>query len=174
MFYLYLIFRSWYEFESYIKESCEDLNNIRASYLDDTNKHFFVAEIGEGDKRKIVGCIGLGPMREDPQKICQVFRLVVSPEQRRLKVGTQLLSTLENYAVSKGFVEVRMIANNLLPDVHCFYMKNGYDVLYTTQRGLMRGDLIAYRKWLVPVERLSPKHYVVQESESRNLTEGQI
>lgn len=153
-----LFVRSKYELEMYIKYSCKDLVDIYANYIADKSRHFWVAEFDPnyGLKKsssaplpkKIIGCIGLVPVREDPQRICQVYRLVVDPNQRRLKVGTHLLNALEDYTRKNNpsCSEVRMIANNLNPSTHYFYLRNGYHVLQYIQRNLMRGDLIAYRK----------------------------
>uniref|UniRef100_A0A0G4FKC1 N-acetyltransferase domain-containing protein n=1 Tax=Chromera velia CCMP2878 TaxID=1169474 RepID=A0A0G4FKC1_9ALVE len=184
IFHVYLLLRSWWEFESYIRESSDELNDIHAQYLSQPRKHFWIAELNpskekgagkRGDRERkgpvsrrekkpeetagaspppppprgtIVGCVGVAPMREDPERLCQVYRLVVAPHIRRLHVGSYLLDTVHGWAEKHGFSESRMIANNLLPYIHFFYRKNGYEVLYTAQRALMRGDLIAYRKVL--------------------------
>lgn len=160
-FYCYLLFRSWWEYESYIKHDCDDLKDIQRTYMEDSSKQFWVAEMPENigqrpakatgnppiaGKKRIAGCIAYGPSKDDPSKVGKILRLVVSEKARRYGVGSQLLEVLEEMARQRGNREVRMNTTNLFPEVLYFYKKNGYEVLHSTRRGLMRGDLICYRK----------------------------
>eukprot|EP01070_Trichotokara_eunicae_P003874 Trichotokara_eunicae@DN3621_c0_g1_i4.p1 len=76
------------------------------------------------------------------------MRLVVSQKYRRHRIGSRLLIQLEQHAVERGYEEVRMYTNNLNTTHIKFIRQHGYDMVNLVTRGLMRGDLIQWKKCL--------------------------
>ncbi|KAF8819121.1 acetyltransferase, GnaT family protein [Cardiosporidium cionae] len=111
--------------------------------------HFFKRR-QTSSTRKIVGCIGLAPYKEDPT-IAHLVRLVVSLESRRMRVGSRLLKQLENFAIETGYRELRLYTNNLNPSALRFARQSGFNLIQMFPRGLMRGDLITWQKNLLPI-----------------------
>lgn len=173
LFNLYLFLKSRYEMEQYIRRDCQDLRDVRATYLnpahDDVHCHFWVAEVrknkatpsspstnGKSDSSAketstLVGCIGLVPSRENPS-VAKLVRLVVEGSNRRMRIGSRLLLQLEHYAREVGYESVRIYTNTLNPSHMKFVRQHGYTIVQTIRRGLMRGDLVTWHKSLNPVD----------------------
>eukprot|EP01071_Lankesteria_metandrocarpae_P012116 Lankesteria_metandrocarpae@DN5494_c0_g1_i1.p1 len=152
MFTAYLFARAYVEMECYIRQHCPDLRDVATSYLSDPKGHFWVAEADCGDgsngKSEILGCIGLLPYRGN-ESVGQLMRLVVGTKSRRQRVGSRLLAQLENFAIAKGYSEISLFTNNLNTSHMMFVRLHGFETLQIVRRGLMRGDLIQWRKFLV-------------------------
>ncbi|KAF7459207.1 acetyltransferase, GNAT family protein [Cryptosporidium felis] len=93
----------------------------------------------------LVGCVGLAPYRDDP-KIGRLVRLVVGVESRRMRIGTRLLAQMENFAKEYGYKEIHLYTNNLSTSPIKFISQHGYQLVQVISRGLMRGDLLLWRK----------------------------
>ncbi|KAF8820726.1 acetyltransferase, GnaT family protein [Cardiosporidium cionae] len=109
---------------------------------------YFFKRKQTSSSRKIVGCIGLAPYKEDPT-IAHLVRLVVSLESRRMRIGSRLLKQLENFASEAGYRELRLYTNNLNPSALRFVRQSGFNLIQMFPRGLMRGDLITWQKNLL-------------------------
>ncbi|EEA07296.1 acetyltransferase, GNAT family protein [Cryptosporidium muris RN66] len=174
LYIIYLIGRSRWEVESYIR-NCTDLRNVHEMYMISPGYHFWVAELvkrplkkrrsfaneqnttkslnkEENDDKQtikpesiIVGCLGLAPYRDDP-KIARLLRLVVGVESRRMRIGTRLLAQMENFAKEYGYREIHLYTNNLSTSPIKFIGQHGYQLVQVISRGLMRGDLLLWRK----------------------------
>lgn len=99
----------------------------------------------EGCESILVGCVGLAPYRDDP-KIGRLVRLVVGVESRRMRIGTRLLAQMENFAKDFGYKEIHLYTNNLSTSPIKFISQHGYQLVQVISRGLMRGDLLLWRK----------------------------
>eukprot|EP01054_Gregarina_sp_Poly1_P008199 Gregarina_sp_Poly_1__8198@NODE_475_length_8096_cov_496_560966_g384_i0_p3_GENE_NODE_475_length_8096_cov_496_560966_g384_i0NODE_475_length_8096_cov_496_560966_g384_i0_p3_ORF_typecomplete_len297_score46_80Acetyltransf_1/PF00583_25/8e12Acetyltransf_10/PF13673_7/2_5e03Acetyltransf_10/PF13673_7/2_1e09Acetyltransf_4/PF13420_7/8_2e07Acetyltransf_7/PF13508_7/0_00046Acetyltransf_3/PF13302_7/0_027PanZ/PF12568_8/2e03PanZ/PF12568_8/0_062GNAT_acetyltr_2/PF13718_6/0_034Acetyltransf_9/PF13527_7/0_11_NODE_475_le len=171
-FNLYLFLKSRFEMEQYIRRDCQDLRDVRGTYLtEDALCHFWVAEVrkkvgqqpptsppsttANGGNTKetstLVGCIGLVPSRENPS-VAKLVRLVVEGSNRRMRIGSRLLLQLEHYARDVGYESVRIYTNTLNPSHMKFVRQHGYTIVQTIRRGLMRGDLVTWHKSLSPVD----------------------
>ncbi|EDO08345.1 Acetyltransferase (GNAT) family protein [Babesia bovis T2Bo] len=112
------------------------------------------------EENEILGCIGIMPYRNQPN-VAQMVRLVVSKKCRNMKVGSQMLNHLENFAMGFGYSEIRVYTNNLNTAYLQFLKQNGFVIRQIVRRGLMRGDLIIWNK------TLSQPNDVVTEIPSR-------
>lgn len=157
LFNLYLFLKSRWEMEQYITKDCLDLWDISKTYMTTTTQVaaapscFWVAEVrtnaDEKSEPQLVGCIGLAPSRENPG-VAKLVRLVVDGSHRRMRIGSRLLLQLENYARTTNYTSVRIYTNTLNPSHMKFVRQHGYTNIQTIRRGLMRGDLVMWHKFL--------------------------
>ncbi|ORM40091.1 Tetratricopeptide repeat protein 4 -like protein [Babesia sp. Xinjiang] len=115
-------------------------------------------------ENEILGCIGIAPYR-NKSTIAQMVRLVVSKKCRNMKVGSQLLNHLENFAIGFGYTEIRVYTNNLNTAYLQFLKMNGFVIRQIVRRGLMRGDLIIWNKVLSQPE----EDLLITESASQGI-----
>ncbi|SBS97419.1 N-acetyltransferase [Plasmodium ovale curtisi] len=97
--------------------------------------------------RKIVGCVGIVPFKGD-NSIAQLVRMVVKKDNRRMRIGSRLLTQLENFAHEQNYQELKVFTNNLNTDSLYFVKQNGFNLSQIVRRGLMRGDLLIWSKIL--------------------------
>ncbi|EUD71086.1 hypothetical protein YYG_03719 [Plasmodium vinckei petteri] len=97
--------------------------------------------------RKIIGCVGIIPYKGD-NSIAQLVRMVVKKDNRRMRIGSRLLTQLENFAHEHNYQELKVFTNNLNTDSLYFVKQNGFDLSQIVRRGLMRGDLLIWSKIL--------------------------
>lgn len=120
-------------------ENDVDENNSKNVECDDNSNKV------ENSDSILVGCVGLAPYRDDP-KIGRLVRLVVGIESRRMRIGTRLLAQMENFAKDFGYKEIHLYTNNLSTSPIKFISQHGYQLVQVISRGLMRGDLLLWRK----------------------------
>eukprot|EP00923_Selenidium_pygospionis_P023741 GHVN01041326.1.p1 GENE.GHVN01041326.1~~GHVN01041326.1.p1 ORF type:complete len:339 (-),score=23.90 GHVN01041326.1:143-1159(-) len=150
---LYIFGRAHWELESYLRKECRDMHDINNAYMEDEKSHIWVAEESYKDKQshreasRLLGCVGVTPYKGD-HSIAQLVRLVVSQESRRMRMGSRLANQVEDFALRKGYREVRTYTNNLNPSATKFLRQAGYEQVQVMKRGLMRGDLFLWRKIL--------------------------
>ncbi|KAK6589172.1 hypothetical protein RS030_223489 [Cryptosporidium xiaoi] len=121
---------------------------IENSELNENNSKSFENEENSNKSENdsiLVGCVGLAPYRDDP-KIGRLVRLVVGVESRRMRIGTRLLAHMENFAKDFGYKEIHLYTNNLSTSPIKFISQHGYQLVQVISRGLMRGDLLLWRK----------------------------
>eukprot|EP00917_Polyrhabdina_sp_WS-2016_P030891 GHVP01065806.1.p1 GENE.GHVP01065806.1~~GHVP01065806.1.p1 ORF type:complete len:246 (+),score=21.75 GHVP01065806.1:31-738(+) len=145
LFLAYIFARARIEMELYIRRDCSDLEDIQSKYLNKEKSKFWVAE--DERNNSLIGCAGVAPSKHDPH-IAQLIRLVVHSKCRRKRVGSRLLAQLESFSKQQGFKEVRLYTNNLNAHPLQFVKQQGYRVEKIVRRGLMRGDLLTWRKSL--------------------------
>ncbi|CRG95874.1 N-acetyltransferase, putative [Plasmodium gallinaceum] len=97
--------------------------------------------------KKIVGCVGIVPFKGD-NSIAQLVRMVVKKDNRRMRIGSRLLTQLENFAHEQNYQELKVFTNNLNTDSLYFVKQNGFNLSQIVRRGLMRGDLLIWSKIL--------------------------
>ncbi|SPJ12748.1 N-acetyltransferase, putative [Plasmodium sp. DRC-Itaito] len=97
--------------------------------------------------KKIVGCVGIVPFKGD-NTIAQLVRMVVKKDNRRMRIGSRLLTQLENFAHEQNYNELKVFTNNLNTDSLYFVKQNGFNLSQIVRRGLMRGDLLIWSKIL--------------------------
>ncbi|KJP88981.1 hypothetical protein AK88_01273 [Plasmodium fragile] len=122
--------------------------------LNEIRKNIFRSKTNDDDdsttrfvNRKIVGCVGIVPFKGD-NSIAQLVRMVVKKDNRRMRIGSRLLTQLENFAHEQNYQELKVFTNNLNTDSLYFVKQNGFNLSQIVRRGLMRGDLLIWSKIL--------------------------
>ncbi|KMZ83665.1 N-acetyltransferase [Plasmodium vivax Brazil I] len=122
--------------------------------LNEIRKNIFQSKTNDDDdstfrfvNRKIVGCVGIVPFKGD-NSIAQLVRMVVKKDNRRMRIGSRLLTQLENFAHEQNYQELKVFTNNLNTDSLYFVKQNGFNLSQIVRRGLMRGDLLIWSKIL--------------------------
>lgn len=102
----------------------EAMRNRLAAILADPNYSTFVAERGTD----IVGVAGaaLDWYYEKDGQYCRILVLAVSSSARGMSIGSQLVRTIERWAVGKGAREVFVNSGVHRKDAHRFYERCGY------------------------------------------------
>ncbi|EUD66503.1 hypothetical protein C922_03137 [Plasmodium inui San Antonio 1] len=122
-----------------LNEIRKNIFHSRTNDDDDSNFRFV--------NRKIVGCVGIVPFKGD-NSIAQLVRMVVKKDNRRMRIGSRLLTQLENFAHEQNYQELKVFTNNLNTDSLYFVKQNGFNLSQIVRRGLMRGDLLIWSKIL--------------------------
>lgn len=122
--------------------------------LNDLRRNIFDGKLNDDEdinykfvNRKIIGCVGIIPYKGD-NSIAQLVRMVVKKDNRRMRIGSRLLTQLENFAHEHNYQELKVFTNNLNTDSLYFVKQNGFDLSQIVRRGLMRGDLLIWSKIL--------------------------
>ncbi|ANQ06390.1 N-acetyltransferase [Plasmodium coatneyi] len=122
--------------------------------LNEIGKNIFRSKTNDDDdstfrfvNKKIVGCVGIVPFKGD-NSIAQLVRMVVKKDNRRMRIGSRLLTQLENFAHEQNYQELKVFTNNLNTDSLYFVKQNGFNLSQIVRRGLMRGDLLIWSKIL--------------------------
>ncbi|CDU16996.1 N-acetyltransferase, GNAT family, putative [Plasmodium yoelii] len=122
--------------------------------LNDLRRNIFDSKLNDDEdinykfmNRKIIGCVGIIPYKGD-NSIAQLVRMVVKKDNRRMRIGSRLLTQLENFAHEHNYQELKVFTNNLNTDSLYFVKQNGFDLSQIVRRGLMRGDLLIWSKIL--------------------------
>ncbi|GAW82866.1 N-acetyltransferase [Plasmodium gonderi] len=122
-----------------LNEIRKNIFNRKTNDDDDSNFRFMT--------KKIVGCVGIVPFKGD-NSIAQLVRMVVKKDNRRMRIGSRLLTQLENFAHEQNYQELKVFTNNLNTDSLYFVKQNGFNLSQIVRRGLMRGDLLIWSKIL--------------------------
>lgn len=86
----------------------------------DSIKHAVVAFENE----KTLGC---GAIRHFDKKTIEIKRMYVTPESRGKGIATQILSNLEDWARSLGYLYAVLETGEKYPEAISLYTKNGYE-----------------------------------------------
>lgn len=97
-----------------------DLHNISQSYRGET---FLVAE----HRGIIIGCGALITENREAG-YGRIVRMSVKKENRRQKIGQQLLHQLESIAQHRDFKKIVLETTTTWSDVITFYLANGYQI----------------------------------------------
>src|SRR4051812_49024095 len=112
--------------QKYIDKSvAEDLSHIEDVYLSTTTPrkgNFWVVR-REGGSSEVLGMVGLQCLNEDE---CELRRMSVSPNARRMRIGSSLVNKLLSFAKEQGYKKCvlstleRMTAGRRLYESHGF------------------------------------------------------
>lgn len=80
-------------------------------------------------KNQVAGFIGLLtlPVYEHTRPIGWILALCISPEHRRMGIGTALIKEAEAFYRSQGVTDVRLHSGIQRDEAHEFYEKMGFD-----------------------------------------------
>lgn len=92
-----------------------------AEYLNGTGA-FWLAESGG----QVIGCVALRSLPEVAPKACEVKRLYVRPEHRKIGAARALMDAAEAYARSAGYEAIYLDTFEDLADAVRFYERRGY------------------------------------------------
>ncbi|CCF75401.1 hypothetical protein BmR1_04g06015 [Babesia microti strain RI] len=114
---------------------------------DESHIHSMIKNDINCEESNVLGCVGIAPYRGS-NEVAQMVRLVVKRGCRRMRVGSRLLMQVEMYAREVGYKEIRIYTNNLNTEYMQFVKQNGYELFQIVRRGLMRGDLLIWSKFV--------------------------
>jgi GNAT superfamily N-acetyltransferase len=91
-----------------------------------------VVLVGCGHANAILGWIhGAEQDLLEAERRCEILGLVVDQTQRRRGIGRRLVSALEQWASSRGLLEISVRSNVVRPESHQFYDDLGYQRVKT-------------------------------------------
>jgi GNAT superfamily N-acetyltransferase len=103
-----------------------DMSNIYLHYIQDLpnrkKRNFWVAELNGS----IVGVIGAIPSTKYSEDCVELVRMSVSPNSRKIGVGSRLIKTLEDWAITEGYKLVNLSTLEKMYLAVQLYTKNGY------------------------------------------------
>jgi GNAT superfamily N-acetyltransferase len=117
-------------------ENPYDLAFFEDVYLQPANAGFFIAE---NDAGEIVGTAAVKPYDRrfgevEPTlgggPICEIAKVYLRPECRRLGIGSRLYACVEQLAREAGYAEGYLHTSLYLPGGYPFWLSRGYEVRY--------------------------------------------
>ncbi|MBQ8781797.1 MAG: GNAT family N-acetyltransferase [Oscillospiraceae bacterium] len=116
----------------------EDLLDIQKCYFDKDDMFWIAVD----DNDRVIGSAGFSSIENSSE--IYLHRLFVKPDMKHKGIGTQLLKTVENYAVSKGKTAVYVHLGRPKEqwyESYSFYPKNGYHEYQENAPHLMKKEL---------------------------------
>lgn len=125
-------------YDGYLKRKMEmEMADIQANFLDNQVNHFWVAEMELNGKSKVVGLLAVVGVKGDVSKdgwnaddaaTAEVFQLVVSFNQRRKGLGTQLVETAVEFCKEQGLSRVVVEISSPQTAAMSIFRKLGFTV----------------------------------------------
>jgi putative acetyltransferase len=104
--------------------------------IQDGDEHAFYAQYNKVDKiRHVVVAykddepVGCGAIKEYAERIVEVKRMYVKPEQRQQGIARKILSELETWAKELGFSECILETGKKQPEAIALYTNSGYQII---------------------------------------------
>ena len=110
----------WLKTYFYVEPFDEEVLSKPEFYIINKGGHIFYAKV-EG---KIVGTVALMPTK-DPE-IYELTKMAVSPKQRGLKIGQQLVQHCIDFSKAKNFNSLMLYSNTKLENAIYIYRKFGF------------------------------------------------
>ena len=110
----------WLKTYFYVEPFDEEVLSKPEFYIINKGGHIFYAKV-EGN---IVGTVALMPT-EDPE-IYELTKMAVSPKQRGLKIGQQLVQHCIDFSKAKSFNSLMLYSNTKLENAIYIYRKFGF------------------------------------------------
>ena len=110
----------WLKTYFYVEPFDEEVLSKPEFYIINKGGHIFYAKV-EG---KIVGTVALMPTK-DPE-IYELTKMAVSPKQRGLKIGQQLVQHCIDFSKAKSFNSLMLYSNTKLENAIYIYRKFGF------------------------------------------------
>ena len=107
-------------------------------HIRDGEEHAFYAQFNKIDGLGLLGVIvayvddiavGCGAFKRHSDDVAEIKRMFVRPENRGLRIATQILSELERWAAEKDFSECVLETGFKQPEAVALYRRSGYVVI---------------------------------------------
>ena len=114
--------------------------------VSDVQKHFMETSVNEKKKtfwvavlnEKLVGCVGAIPSTKyNPDKYCELVRMSVSAECRKVGIASRMIKVLEDWAREEGYEYVNLSTLQKMQLAVQLYTKNGYTLREEEQHNIM-------------------------------------
>ena len=110
----------WLKTYFYVEPFDEEVLSKPEFYIINKGGHIFYAKV-EG---KIVGTVALMPTKDS--EIYELTKMAVSPKQRGLKIGQQLVQHCIDFSKAKSFNSLMLYSNTKLENAIYIYRKFGF------------------------------------------------
>lgn len=98
------------------------------------------------DQQRAIGC---GAFKEYDAKSIEIKRMFVAPEARGKKLGTAILSQLEQWAKEEGYTRSLLETGARMQDAVALYVNNGYELIPNYEPYKLMDNSRCFRKPLI-------------------------
>ena len=113
-----------------------DMYDIASYYLQ-PNRNFWVAEINS----IIVGCVAVTTPEDNDSNECELVRMSVDENYRKLGIASKLIQILENWSKEHNYNKIRLTTlSKMFPAIQ-LYEKNGFIIEKNEEIDLIKYDL---------------------------------
>ena len=116
----YILNIEWLDTYFYVEPFDEEVLSKPETYIINKGGHIFFARINE----RIVGTVALMPTNED--KVFELTKMVVLPDQRGHKIGQRLMQYCIDFAKENHFEKLMLYSNTKLENAIYIYRKFGF------------------------------------------------
>ena len=127
---LFSAYATWLNVDLEFQDFNDELERLPGKYAPPQGEILLARDSNE----TIVGCVALRPFGSDG-RTCEIKRLYVIPEARKLRLGRKLVVEIIKAAVAYGYTEMRLDTLGYMHDAIALYMKFGFtpvDAYYDT------------------------------------------
>jgi len=100
-----------------------DLLHLEKCYSKDDGGCFWVAEVE--NRNKIIGTAAIRKLKQH-RSACELKRMFVSKEFRKLGIGYRMLHVVLNFAKNFGYSKILLYSSSELKAARMLYLKNGF------------------------------------------------
>ncbi|XP_047440199.1 N-acetyltransferase 8-like 2 [Mugil cephalus] len=123
-----------------------DMRDIPAHYLTRPDDCFWVAEAEVDGRAQIVGMVAVVCKHSGKEKYGELFRMSISPQCRRLGLGSKLAHVVINFCKDRGFSKVMLETSSAQTAAMALYSKLGF------RHVLSHTNTVSY-SWIVYLAR---------------------
>ncbi|XP_008300200.1 N-acetyltransferase 8-like 2 [Stegastes partitus] len=134
-----LIYYCSYElYDSYVRERLRtDMQDIVGNYLSRPDDCYWVAEAEVDGSVQVLGMVAVAAKHNGKEEYGELFRMIISPECRRLGLGRRLTQTVVDFCKERGFSKVVLETSTTQTPAVALYEKLGFShVLSHTNGGV--------------------------------------
>lgn len=134
-------------YDSYVRLKLNsDMSDIVGNFLSRPNDCFWVAE-AEG-RAQVIGMVAVKAKQNGKEQYGELFRMIISPEFRRIGLGYKLAETVLAFSEDQGFSKVVLETSSTQKPAVALYKKLGFRLVLE----LNQGDL---PDWIAKITRVS-------------------
>lgn len=114
-------------YTGYVRErNRTDMQDIPRNYLTRPEDCFWVAEAEVDGRAQIVGMVAVVGKQSGKEKYGELFRMIISPQCRRLGLGFRLAQVVIDFSKERGFSKVILETSSTQMAAVALYIKLGF------------------------------------------------
>lgn len=114
-------------YASYVRERLRtDMQDIVGNYLSRPDDCFWVAEAEVEGREQIMGMVAVMAKQSGEEKHGELFRMIISPQCRRMGLGCRMTQTVVDFCKDRGFSKVVLETSSTQTAAVALYSKLGF------------------------------------------------
>ncbi|KAL3978682.1 hypothetical protein ACER0C_019744 [Sarotherodon galilaeus] len=122
-------------YTSYVRDKLRtDMQDIPGNFLSRPDDCFWVAEARVGARAQVVGMVAVVAKHSGTEKYGEMFRMIISPQYRRMGLGLRLTQTAVDFCKEQGFSKVVLETTSTQLAAVALYSKVGFNHVQSNVR----------------------------------------